>query len=430
MALKSKLASVALTCREHGKLRIGENGLTEGRARQYLRLAKKARPALKRDALFPVLSRTENGIKAGGVVGVLSVPGQTLEILPKIDGDDGAARAATIHMLAAVLDVRIATGELAGLAAQRSSLLDILVRLFAGKLLVAVRRGLPRRYVGRAEDLALLRGRLDVTRQVTHLVARPDRVACHFDELSENTPLNRVLKAAVTRLAALALSTANARLLAELAGRFEAVGNTRAPLLEPVRLDRTNTAFHDLYRLARLFLEGDWQSATSGGAPGFTLLFAMNVLFEEFIGRSLLRALAPNKVRLQKCGGHAIDAENGDKLFWLRPDAIVELPGERVVLDTKWKELSPTPARNDNRVAADDIYQMLAYRAGYGASRLILLYPWRRELSPEAGVLRRWTVSGTNCPLDVATVDIGCPHQVQAALHSLFPARQRARDRR
>ncbi len=409
----------ALICREHSKLRIGENGLTEGRARQYLRLARKAQPELKRDAPFPALSRTENGIQAGGVVGVLSIPGQTLEILPKIDGDDGAARAATIHMLAAALDIRIATGELAGLATQRSSLLDILVRLFTGRLLAAVRRGLPRRYVGREEDLALLRGRLDVTRQVAHLAARADRVACRFDELSENTPLNRILKAAVTRLAALALSTASARLLAELAGRFEAVGDTRAPLREPVRLDRTNTAFHDLYRLARLFLKGDWQSTTGGGAPGFTFLFAMNMLFEKFIGRSLKRALAPGSVRLQPQGGHAIEAENGDKLFRLRPDAIIGLPGETVVLDTKWKELSPTPARNNNGVAAGDVYQMLAYRARCRASRLILLYPWSRELSAEDGPLRCWTVAGTNCPLVVATIDVGRPERVRAALREI-----------
>ena len=417
MPKESKPVGAALTCREHGKLRIGENGLTEGRAQQYLRLAKKAQPELKRDAPFPALSRTENGIQAGGVVGVLSIPGQTLEILPKIDGDDGAARAATIHMLAAALDIRIATGELAGLATQRSSLLDILVRLFADRLLAAVRRGLPRRYVGREEDLGLLRGRLDVKRQVTRLAARPDRVACRFDELSENTPLNRVLKAAVTRLAALALSNAGARSLAELAGRFEAVGDTRAPLREPVRLDRTNTAFHDLYRLARLFLEGDWQSATGGGAPGFALLFAMNVLFEQFIGRSLKRALAPGSVRLQPRGGHAINAENGEELFVLQPDAVVDLPGKTLVLDTKWKALSPDDPRSD--VAPGDIYQMLAYRSGYGATGLILLYPWSRELGAEDGPLRCWTVAGTNCPLIVATIDVGRPERVRAALRKI-----------
>ena len=71
--------------------------------------------------------------------------------------------------------------------------------------------------MGHEEDLKIMRGRLHVVRQVTTLAARPDMLACRFDELSENTPLNRVLKAAVVRLANVTRSAANARLLAELA---------------------------------------------------------------------------------------------------------------------------------------------------------------------------------------------------------------------
>ena len=128
----------------------------------------------------------------------------------------------------------------------------MLIGLFASRLLVAVRRGLPRRYVGHEEDLLLLRGRLNVVRQVTRFAARPDVLACRFDELSEDTPLNRVFKAVVRRLTRITHSAANARLLAELAVRLEFVGDSVAPLEEPVRRDRTNAALYDLYRLARL----------------------------------------------------------------------------------------------------------------------------------------------------------------------------------
>ena len=57
--------------------------------------------------------------------------------------------------------------------------------------------------------------------------------------------------------------------------------------------------FHELYRLARLFLSEDWQSTAGGRSTGFALLFPMNELFEAFIGRSLKRALAPRTVHLQ-----------------------------------------------------------------------------------------------------------------------------------
>lgn len=176
-------------------------------------------------------------------------------------------------------DLRVAEGELAALDTQRHDLLELLIRLFANRLIAAVRRGMPRRYVTHEEDLALLRGRLDVKRQFTHFAVRSDRLACRYDELSEDTPLNRVLEAAVTRLAGLARPAANFRRLAELGARFEFVRDSSDPLREPVRLGRTNTAFHELYRLARLFLSGDWQSTAGGRSAGFALLFSMNALF-------------------------------------------------------------------------------------------------------------------------------------------------------
>ena len=288
--------TVTLPCREWGCLAVGQGGLTENEAERLHALAKRSARRLRLPETA-VLTRTHHGLKAGQVVGILSIPSRTVEILPKIDGKDGEVRAALIRMLAVAWDLRVAEGELTALDTQRHDLLELLIRLFANRLLAAVRRGMPRRYLTHEEDLALLRGRLDVKRQFTHLAVRPDRLACRFDELSEDTALNRVLKAAVTRLAGLAQSAANSRRMAELAARFEFVRVSPDPLREPVRLDRTNTAFHDLHRLARLFLTGDWQSTAGGRSAGFALLFPMNELFEKFIGRSLMRALAPIKIR-------------------------------------------------------------------------------------------------------------------------------------
>lgn len=397
-----------LVCREWQELRVGENGLTETEAGRFHALAEHAGRRLKRGETG-VLVRTRRGLKAQQVVGVLALPGRSLEILPKIDGKDDAVRNALIHMLTVAHDLRVADGTLAGMARQTHNLLELLIRLFATRLLAAVQRGLPRRYIACEEDLRLLRGRLDVVRQFTRHAVRPDRLACRFDELSEDTPLNRVLKAAVSRLARMTRSASNTRLLLELAARFEFTGDSSQPLEEPVQLDRTNTAFHDLYRLARLFLEGEWQGTAAGRPAGFALLFPMNDLFEAFIGRSLQRALAPRRVHLQARGKYALkDEKNGELLFALRPDAVVEADRGRVVLDTKWKELKQE--RDDFGIAPGDIYQMLTYGRGYGAPRVILLYPWHSDIGDDTGVVRRWTSAGADrLRLDIATVDVGSP---------------------
>lgn len=139
----------------------------------------------------------------------------------------------------------------------------------------------------------------------------------------------------MARLRRVVRTEANARLLAALAARFEAVGDPSHPSHEPVRLDRTNDAFHALHTLARLFLAGEWQSTASGGALGFALLFPMNDLFERFVGKSLRRALAPRSVRLQPGDHHALIGANGRPLFALRSNATIEAPGGPIVLDTK-----------------------------------------------------------------------------------------------
>ena len=68
-------------------------------------------------------------------------------------------------MLAVALDLKIDTGQVTALDWQRETLLEILIRLFSEKLVDAVRQGMPRRYAEHADDLPLLRGRLDDPKQ-------------------------------------------------------------------------------------------------------------------------------------------------------------------------------------------------------------------------------------------------------------------------
>ena len=191
------------------------------------------------------------------------------------------------------------------------------------------------------------------------------------------------------------------------------MGDSRLPLREPARLDRTSTASTGS---PALFLAGEWQSTASGSAPGFALPFLMNELFEEFIGRSLRRA-PPGRVALQHGGRHALSDASGNDLFALRPDAVIDAPTRTIIVDTKWKRLNPR--QRDLEISSSGIYRMLAYARAYGAARAILLYPWSAEIGGRDGFLRRWKAANTNCRLDIATVDVGKPRDVIGALHRI-----------
>lgn len=406
----------AIQIKEWDEYPIGRGGLDEATANRLHALAEREKSRLSVPA---VLTRTASpGLKAGQVVGVLTVPGASMEILPKLDEEDGAIRRSLTRMLAVALRLPIAANEWSAMATQQRDWLEILVQLFTVRLQAAARRGLPRRYQSQAEDLPLLRGKLDIRKQIIKDATNAAQLACVFDELSVDTPLNRVLKAAIQRLARVSRVEDNRRRLVELAARFEFVGDSSNPLREPVKLDRTNTLFHRLHTLARLFLAGDWQSAASGKSEGFGLLFAMNDLFEVFVGRSMQAALSPREVNLQHQSKYALAnfEDSEEKLFLLKPDIVVD--GD-IVVDTKWKRLDLDKHKQKMDVAEGDVYQMLAYAQAYNAKRLILLYPWHRGLRKEAGILRRWRVSATDIVFDIATVDVGRPDEVQQTLRDI-----------
>lgn len=365
-----------------------------------------------------ILEHGRKALRARGVVGVIAAEGCALEILPKIDipgegGEQatGSVRRRLVHMLAVALDMKVDVGKVTALDCQRETLLEILIRLFSEKLVDAVRQGMPRRYVEHDEDLPALRGRLDVTRQFTTLAVAPTRLACRFDILCADVELNRIMKAAVTRLARIARSADNQRRLRELAFAYADIADVPVSALrwDQVVLDRTNARWQELLNLARLLLGERFQTTSAGGNNGFSLLFEMNTLFEEYVARSLSRTLAGTELRVVSQGGrlYCLQTEDRRGLFQTRPDILVKRGHEVVqVIDTKWKRITSRIDDPKQGVSQADVYQMMAYGQLYRCNRLMLLYPHRAELQQHEGLQRVYAITDTSCHLSLATIDL------------------------
>ncbi len=378
-----------------------------------------------------VLEHGRKGLRARGVVGIIAAGGCALEILPKIDfpGQDdaqatGSIRRRLVHMLAIALDLKIDAGQITALDWQRETLLEILIRLFSEKLVEAVRRGMPRHYIEHADDLTALRGRLHVTRQFTTLAVEPSRLACRFDALTPDIALNRIMKAAVTRLSRIARTTDNQRRLRELAFAYADIAEmpTAALPWDEVVLDRTNNRWRELLNLARLLLGERFQTTSAGGSDGFSLLFEMNTLFEEYVARVLKRALAETDLRVVSQGGrlYCLETEDRRGLFQTRPDILIKRGNIVVqVIDTKWKRISSRMDDPKQGVSQADVYQMMAYGRLYGCSRLTLLYPHHFGLHHDAGVLASNLITGSDHRLETATIDVGSAHEIALRLKQL-----------
>lgn len=364
-----------------------------------------------------VLEHGRKALRARGVVGIIAADGCALEILPKIDfpgtaeeRTEGKIRRQLVHMLAVALDMKIDVGQITELDWQRHNLLEILVRIFSEKLINAVKQGMPHRYKEHEADLTALRGRLNLTRQFTKFAANPSRLACHFDELSPDIALNRIMKAVIARLIRISKSSENQRRLRELDFIYAEISSLPNSALgwNEVILDRTNSRWRELFNLARLLLGDRFQTTSAGGGTGFSLLFEMNTLFEEYVARMIRRALSGENLRVVTQGGkiYCLETTNGG-LFQTKPDILIMNGGEVVqVIDTKWKRISSRVDDKKQGVSQADVYQMMAYGRLYSSPRSTLLYPHHAGLPMKEGLQTSHRVTGSEHWLQTATIDV------------------------
>lgn len=429
-----------LTVREHGTIAIddafvcdGRKSITADQANALDRMSRRLKAAGLKGDVFRHANRTT--LKARQFVGVLQIGGDAIEVVPKIDRlDEKHARINLFRMLARTRQLDVHEADLARLAAQNLSILEIFIRLFCDKLFAEVHRGLVSHYERHCDNLPALRGKLLTGLQATLNAFHPERFQCEYDEFTVDTPLNRVLKATVRRLRRITQHGDNARRLAELDFTLDGVRDVAADALEWHRLhfDRANRRYAPLVEMARMILQNRTQDVTSGSLEGFGLVFDMNELFEQYIGAVARTTFAPDwQVVLQGPQRYLLqDSATGTEAFQTKPDITGLRHGRATwIIDTKWKPLD-TQDRNQG-VGQADVYQMLGYAHRHGVRDIFLVYPHHDAIHAEPGVQRTFRILGESpdrglganlsC-IHVATVDLADLDRIPCQLKSILGA--------
>lgn len=280
-------------------------------------------------------------------------------------------------MLDVALGLKLGDRQALAMPRQKETLLDILIRLFARSSSGRGTAWLAPRLCCGEEDLAALRGRLDVIRQFTHHAVRPDRLACRFDTLMPDTPLLRVMKTCVVLLRRYARVLETQRRLDKLRFLLADVSDVTISALPwaQVRIDRTNRRWETLYELAKLFLKREWQRTNhdAKAGQGIILLFVMNDLFGAYIAALTRKALQGHDLTVHLQGGLRYclmeEGEGGRPLFQTAPDILIKQHGQtQMVIDTKSKLIGRNPEDKKRGVSQSDLYQMMAYARLYRCS--------------------------------------------------------------
>lgn len=357
--------------------------------------------------------RGYRSIRLAQYAGVVNLGGRVLEILPKVgaDADEPAARAVLLRLLrrsGAFTDTPV------GAAAQnltRSPLVEIFISAFLDTTATVIRGGLLRQYRERAEDLGVVRGRIAFSRQLGAQFNRPDVVSCVYDDLTADNVWNRAIKAGLRACRPWIVST-------ELLGRWIEVNSAFMEVqdrsfspeqLDRVVYDRHAARYRPPLRWVRWILSLLSPALRAGFERAPAFLFDLNALFEKVATLALADRLREShpalEVSRRRRPRHLarVGGPQGGRAFSLQPDMMITCVGAPVMIaDAKWKRVRSGPG-GLIRPARNDMYQMHAYRAGFGVDRLALVYPGPLEAKNARFILGGET---THAVVATLTVDV------------------------
>jgi len=345
---------------EHQTLRVGEQGFTQT---EFLAFAE--RPELK---FYIVLHRA---VRFGQYVGVLKIGDLTVEILPKADAsaqaDTHRWRDVLIAMLRYCRFLKLETLSSADLRLRKHSILDLYLELFLQEVEHLLQKGLIKKYRRVAGQTIALKGQLQFAKQLQHNLTHQERFYTKHETYDLDHLLHQILWQALSITENMATTPTLSTRAQQLKARFPKVTATTISQRHFDRLpkNRQTQRYQDALDIARLLILNFQPDVKSGQHSLLALLFDMNLLFEEYVFQRLRRA------------GLWVQRQQA-RPFWnrstIRPDIILRLDNQTIVLDTKWKVLRQVSP------AMQDVQQAFVYAQYFEAEKTVLLYPEVHEL--------------------------------------------------
>ncbi|MBH9389465.1 McrC family protein [Pseudomonas aeruginosa] len=325
-------------------------------------------------------------LKWDSYVGVVETPcGTRLEILPKHheQGDCVAqSRRLLRKLIERALQLKPREASVASLELFDTPLSEWVMGQFLAELDLLVKRGVRFDYQRVEEEQRFLRGQLNVVAQMRQPPGRQHHFQIRHEVFIPDRAENRLLKLALEQVARSTQDAVNWRLANELRAMLAEVPASRQVNqdLRAWSRDRLMVHYQAIKPWCELILNQQMPIAVSGEWRGMSLLFPMEKLFEKYVEawlRQNLRVgakLTPQASRQHLCG------HDSGPMFCLKPDFLIDMPGQRWILDAKWKRIDAGKPEKNYDLSQSDFYQLFAYghkyQRGNEVPRLVLIYPY------------------------------------------------------
>lgn len=301
-------------------------------------------------------------VQPTSIIGAISTPTLRIVIRPKFEIDQ------LFHLLGRIH--RIDYRREAASITEYPELSDGFIALFANMVRARLRRGLLKGYISVDESSHVIRGRLRTADQLRRRFGLPLPAEIRYDNYTEDTPENRLIKAAARRLERLRPKSRTLRArLAEIVSSMALVKDIQYSrnALPSFRYTRLNDHYRPILELSALVLRNLSVEIHPGAREVRAFLFDMNQVFEDFIFESLRRRL-PLSVNTEDTWVQG-EPLRLDREGTLRPEPDLSWRrGQRCLFvgDAKYK------VTKEGRLS--DLYQLFAYCTAASLDEGLLIY--------------------------------------------------------
>ena len=275
-----------------------------------------------------------------------------------------------------------------------------MARLYQAEVRYAARNGLHRDYQHREEQLATVRGRIDVGAQISRFQDRRLPLECRYQDFTEDSDLNRVLKAAHRRL--LRLPGLGPEVLRDLRGSLRLFNEVRevpysSATVPDLQFNRLNEEWRAAGHLAEMILRQDSVRDVTGSVNALSFTVDMNKVYERFIEAVVHRAARE--------AGFVFEAQARRRLtarVAMKPDLVLRYAGRDVAVgDAKYKgsprRIGRTPTSTSCWLIAmlsnchGDCSSMRTPVVLAASSLKAPMSPWRSLGSSSLGIIVRYS---------------------------------------
>ena len=245
---------------------------------------------------------------------------------------------------------------------------DMLAKVLAQGVFQLIRTGLDRGYTEVQEDIAGIRGKIDLAQTIKRALRVRGQVACIYEVLSHDVIHNQILRSTLRHL--LRIRDLDSGIRGDVRKAYRMLtGISDIPLSRrlfgQVKLDRNRRFYRFLLSVCKLIYNQVLVDEASGEATFEDIApDRLAQLFEEFVigfYSAEQHAYAVNKsgrrIRWNRCD---TPSQEWDPVPWMFADIILEAPDKRIIMDTKFYG-STLSGQIGGKLHSTNLYQLLAY---------------------------------------------------------------------